>query len=40
MNSYLYDDEIQIEETEAFRIYESEMEYWEEYDRLKVLKGE
>ena len=38
MNSFLYDDGIQIEETEAFRPYETEQEYWEEYDRLKALK--
>jgi hypothetical protein len=39
MNSYLYDDDIQIEETEAFPLYETEQEYWEEYDRIKALKG-
>lgn len=26
----------QIEETAAFRLYETEQEYWEEYDRLKT----
>lgn len=40
MNSYLYDDGIQIEETDGFRLYETEQEYWEEYDRLKALKGD
>jgi len=39
INSDLYDDDIQIEETEAFRLYETEQEYWEEYDRLKALNG-
>ena len=39
MNSYLYNDEVQIEESEAFRLYETEEEYWEEYDRLQALKG-
>lgn len=36
MNSYLYDDDIQIEETPEFRSYETEMEYWEEYDTIKA----
>lgn len=36
MNSYLYDDEVQIEETPEFRSYETEMEYWEEYDAIKA----
>ena len=35
----MYNDDIQIEETEAFCLYETEQEYWEEYDRLKTLKG-
>lgn len=39
MNSYLYDDEVQIEETSEFRLYETEMEYWEEYDEIKAGTG-
>lgn len=37
MNSYLYDD-VQSEELPEFKLYESEAEYWAEYDRLQQLK--
>ena len=29
-------DDVQIEETAEFRLYETEQEYWEEYDRIKT----
>lgn len=32
------DYDIQIEETVGLQIYETEQEYWEEYDRLQKLK--
>lgn len=37
MNSFLYND-IQIEETPEFQLYQSEAEYWEEYDRIQKLR--
>lgn len=33
MNDYM-----QIEELTEFKLYESEAEYWEEYDRLQKIK--
>ena len=29
-------DDVQIEETAEFSLYETEMEYWEEYDAIKA----
>lgn len=34
------DDYPQCEELAEFELYEAEAEYWEEYDRLKMLKIE
>lgn len=38
MNSYLYDDDIQSEELPEFKLYESEAEYWTEYDQIQKLR--
>jgi hypothetical protein len=36
MNSYLYDDGVQIEETSDFCPHETEIEHWEEYSMINV----
>ena len=37
MNSYLYDD-VEIEETPEFQLYQTEAEYWTEYDQSQKLR--
>ena len=37
MNSYLYDD-VEIEETPEFQLYQTEAEYLAEYDQIQKLR--
>ena len=37
MNSFLYDD-VEIEETPDFQLYQTEAEFWTEYDRIQKLR--
>ena len=37
MNSFLYDD-VEIEETPEFQRYQTEAEFWAEYDQFQKLR--
>lgn len=38
MNTFLYEDDVQSEELSEFELYQTEQEYWEEYDLIHNMR--